>query len=67
MIARRGFITLFGTAVAWPLAARAQQSAMPVVGMLSAEWPNLFSDRLHAFYDGLRETGYVEGRNKRRP
>jgi putative ABC transport system substrate-binding protein len=61
---RRDFITLLGSAaVAWPLAARAQQAAVPVVGVLSAEWPNLFSDRLRAFHDGLRETGYVEGRN----
>src|SRR2546427_8729385 len=61
---RREFITLFGgVAAAWPLAARAQQAAVPVVGVLSAEWPNLFSDRLRAFHDGLRETGYVEGRN----
>jgi putative ABC transport system substrate-binding protein len=61
---RREFISLLGgAAVAWPLTARAQQSAMPVVGVLSAEWPNLFSDRLRAFHDGLRETGYVEGRN----
>src|SRR5262245_8732924 len=49
--------------VAWPLAARAQQAAVPVVGVLSAEWPNLFSDRLRAFHDGLREAGYVKGRN----
>src|SRR5258707_4810008 len=63
-IRRRAFITLLGGAAAWPLAARAQQqAAVPVVGVLSAEWPNLFSDRLRAFHDGLRETGYVEGRN----
>src|SRR5262249_6875090 len=61
---RRDFITLLGgAALAWPQAARAQQAAVPVVGVLSAEWPNLFSDRLRAFHDGLRETGYVEGRN----
>jgi putative tryptophan/tyrosine transport system substrate-binding protein len=60
---RREFITLIAGAAAWPLAARAQQPAMPVAGVLSAEWPNLFSDRLRAFHDGLRETGYVEDRN----
>ena len=60
---RREFITLVGGAAVWPLAARAQQAAVPVVGVLSAEWPNLLSDRLRAFHDGLRETGYVEGRN----
>jgi putative ABC transport system substrate-binding protein len=60
---RREFIALLGGAAAWPLAAGAQQAAVPVVGVLSAEWPNLFSDRLRAFHDGLRETGYVEGRN----
>ena len=63
-VRRREFITLLGGAgAAWPLAARGQQPAVPVVGVLSAEWPNLFSDRLRAFHDGLRETGYVEGRN----
>jgi len=63
-IGRRKFlVTLGGAAAAWPLAARAQQAAVPVVGVLSAEWPNLFSDRLRAFHDGLRETGYVEGPN----
>src|SRR5262249_7586188 len=61
---RRELITLLGgAAVVWPLATRAQQPAMPVIGVLSAEWPDLFTDRLRVFHDGLRETGYVEGRN----
>ena len=62
---RREFITLVGgAAVAWPLAAHAQQPAMPVVGVLSAEWPNaVTADRLHAFRGGLNDTGYFEGRN----
>jgi putative ABC transport system substrate-binding protein len=60
---RRRELILGGATVAWPLAARAQQPAMPVIGVLSAEWPNLFSDRLRAFHDGLRETGYVQGQN----
>jgi putative ABC transport system substrate-binding protein len=66
-IRRREFIVMLGVAlVAWPLAARAaraQQPAMPVVGFLSAEWRDSFADRLRAFQEGLRETGYVEGRN----
>jgi len=63
MIRRREFITLAGGAVAWPLAARAQHPAMPVVGFLNATSPESNSDRLRGFHRGLRESGYVEGEN----
>ena len=63
-IGRRELIAAIGGAtVAWPLTARAQQAAMPVIGFLGAESPNLWVGRLRAFHQGLSETGYVEGRN----
>jgi putative tryptophan/tyrosine transport system substrate-binding protein len=63
-IARRKFIAALGsTAVAWPLAARAQQPTMPVVGFLSSGTPRTFANFLKAFQTGLSEEGFVEGRN----
>jgi putative ABC transport system substrate-binding protein len=62
-VKRREFMTfLGGAAVTWPLAVRAQR-AMPVIGLLNSASPGTFADRLLAFHQGLKETGYVEGDN----
>jgi len=61
---RRNFIKgIVGSAAAWPLSARAQQAAMPVVGLLDQRSPDELADRLRGFRQGLRDSGFVEGQN----
>jgi putative tryptophan/tyrosine transport system substrate-binding protein len=62
-VRRRDFIRFIGGGAVWPLAARAQQATVPVIGYLGAGSPAVFASRVSAFREGLGQTGYVEGRN----
>src|SRR5262249_46509541 len=60
---RREFITLFGGAAAWPLAAHAQQGAVPAIGFLHPASIEAFDENMRGYCNGLKETGYIEGEN----
>jgi putative ABC transport system substrate-binding protein len=60
---RREFITLLGSATAWPLAARAQQASIPVIGLIDQRSPDALADRLRGFRQGLQDAGFIEGQN----
>src|SRR5215471_13467442 len=62
-VRRREFITVLGGAAAWPLTARAQQQAAPVIGLLDQRSPDALADRLRGFRQGLKDAGFVEGQN----
>src|SRR5690349_8253690 len=62
-LSRRGVIGLVGGAAAWPLVARAQQPAMPVIGLLDQRSPDELADRLRGLRRGLTEAGFLEGEN----
>ena len=63
MMNRRDFITLLGGAAAWPLAARAQQRTLPVIGILGSTTAEVGASRVNLFMQGLKDTGFVEGQN----